>query len=220
MSFFDIFKRKPKPKPCKVTVEVMGSTYEVTAEGKKLSDADRERIAKRRQERKEKERLLDLRDKWMAIGMAFAAYRQLMDTPETSYPDDRICNQLREAHAELLRITKEADFGECLQLAVNDYRKMNKRKPTEEQMRFATHPEEFSPEDMIGGKWLAYLIGYRDYWEGQIGQLKRKSAVANRRRYLIEKIDALIEKASSLQLDKAAEQLREYKRYNERMLPE
>lgn len=220
MSFFDIFRRKPKPKPCKVTAHVTGSTYEVTAEGKKLSDADRERIAKRRQERKEKERLLDLRDKWMAIGTAFAAYRQFMDTPETSYPDDRTCELLRESHAEMLRITKEADFDECLQLAVKDYRKMNKRKPTEEQMRFATHPEEFSPEDMIGGKWLAYLNGYRDYWEGQIEQLKRKSAVANRRRYLIEKIDALIEKASSLQLDKAAEQLREYKRYNERMLPE
>ena len=45
-----------------------------------------------------------------------------------------------------------------------------------------------------------------------------KERMANRRRYLLDHLDALIDKASSLSLDEAAGQLREYKRYNERML--
>ena len=40
MSIFNIFKRKPKPK--NVTFEVLGNTYEVTLEGKQLSDEEKE----------------------------------------------------------------------------------------------------------------------------------------------------------------------------------
>ncbi len=61
-------------------------------------------------------------------------------------------------------------------------------------------------------------MGYHDYREGQIAQLERKCAMANRRRYQLEHLDALINKAKSLSLDEAAEQLREYKRHNERLL--
>ena len=218
MSILDIFKRKTKPK--KVTIEVMGNIYEATLEGKQLSDADKERIAKRRQERKEKARRVDLSDKWMAIEMAFTAYRHFMDTSDTTYPDDRTSERLREAHTEMRSIAQDLDFAECLRLATDDYSRMNGEKPTEEQICFATQPEAFNPEEMIRNKWLTFANGYREYWEEQIGLLKRKSAVTNRRRYLTEHLDGLIEKASTLSLDEAVRKLQEYKRYNERMLAE
>ena len=73
---------------------------------------------------------------------------------------------------------------------------------------------------MIRSKWLTFANGYREYWEEQIGLLKRKSAVTNRRRYLLEHLDGLIEKASTLSLDEAVRNLQEYKRYNEQTLAE
>ena len=218
MSIFNIFKRKPKPK--NVTFEVLGNTYEVTLEGKQLSDEEKERMAKSRQERKEKERRIELRDKWMAIGMAFMAYRHFMESSDTIYPDDRTSERLREAHAEMRSIAQDPDFAECLQLATDDYSCMNGEKPTEEQICFATQPEEFNPEEMIRSKWLTFANGYREYWEEQIGLLKRKSAMTNRRRYLLEHLDGFIEKASTLSLDEAVRKLQEYKRYNEQILAE
>lgn len=218
MSISDIFNRKPKSK--KVTIEVMGNTYEATLERKELSDADKERMSKRKQERKEKERRFELRDKWMAIGMAFTAYRDFMGTSDTICPDDRTNERLKEANNEMLSITGDPDFEEGLRLAIDDYSSMNGEKPTEEQIRFVTQPEAFNPEDMIREKWLAFADNYREYWEGQIAALKRRSAVTNRRHYLLEHLDSLIEKASSLSLDEAVGKLQEYKRYNERMLSE
>lgn len=215
MSIFDIFKRN---KPKTVTVEVMGNTYVATPERKKLTDEDKERMAKRRQERKEKVRRMEQRDKWLAIHAGMAAYAQWEGIGSHTYPDERTAEALKHANAEMRQMKGDPDFDDCMKTAVTEYRKNHGKAPTAAQKRFAERPEDYDTERMVAEKWAAYIMGYRDYWEGQIAQLKRKSAVANRRRYLLDHLDALINKASSLSLDEAAGQLREYKRYNERML--
>lgn len=214
MSIFNIFKRKPE----KITIEVMGNTYEATKKENAPSEEERERMASRRQERDEKARRMELRSKWMAISTAFSAYRHFIDTPEASYPDDHICTLLKDSNAEMQRLVKDADFEECIALATDDYTRMNGEKPSDGQIRFATAPDVFNTDEMIRDKWLAYISGYRDYWEEQIGSLKRKNAVINRRKYLLEQIDTLLNKVSSLSLGDAAESLREYRKYNEQML--
>ncbi len=215
MSIFDIFKRK---KPETVKIEVMGNTVEATLERKEISDDDRERIAKHRQERKEKSRRMEQRDKWLAIHVAMAAYAQWEDVGCNTCPDEHTVEALKHANAEMRQLKGDPDFDGCMKTAVAEYRKSHGKAPTAAQKRFAEQPEDYDTEKMVAGKWAAYIMGYRDYWEGQIAQLKRKSAIANRRRYLLEHLDTLIDKASSLALDEAAELLQEYKRYNEQML--
>lgn len=217
MSIFNIFRKKPKPQPEGVAIEVMGKTYVATPR-EAPTDEQRRKAEQHRQERKEKARRMEQRDKWLAIHVAMAAYAQWESIGSDTYPDERIAETLKQANAEMRQLKGDPDFGDCMKTAVAEYRKNHGKAPTAAQKRFAEQPEDYDTEKMVVGKWAAYIMGYRDYWEGQIAQLKRKSAIANRRRYLLEHLDALIDKASSLALDEAAEQLREYKQYNEQML--
>lgn len=217
MSIFNIFRKKSKPQPEGVAIEVMGKTYVATPR-EAPTDEQRRKAEQRRQERKEKARRMEQRDKWLAIHAGMAAYAQWEGIGSDTYPDERTAEALKHANAEIRQLKGDPDFDDCMKTAVAEYRKSHGKAPTAAQKRFAEQPEDYDTERMVAEKWAAYIAGYRDYWEGQIAQLKRKSAVSNRRRYLLEHLDALIDKASSLSLDEAAEQLREYKRYNERML--
>ncbi len=217
MSIFNIFRKKSKPQPEGVAIEVMGKTYVATPR-EAPTDEQRRKAEQRRQERKEKARRMEQRDKWLAIHAGMAAYAQWEGIGSDTYPDERTAEALKHANAEIRQLKGDPDFDDCMKTAVAEYRKSHGKAPTAAQKRFAEQPEDYDTERMVAEKWAAYIAGYRDYWEGQIAQLKRKSAVSNRRRYLLEHLDALIDKASSLSLDEAAGQLKEYKRYNERML--
>ncbi len=217
MSIFDLFRKKPKPKPASIAIEVMGKTFVVTP-NEAPTEEQRRKAEEHRAQRKEKARRMELRGKWLAIYGAMGVYSQFDAIGDTHYPDERIIEALKQSNAEMRQMQGDPDFGECMKTAVAEYRKTQGRMPSAAQKRFAAQPEDYDTEKMIRSKWLAYLDGYRNYWERQIAQLKRKNAITNRRRYLLEHLDALIGKASSLSLDDTAEQLREYKHYNERML--
>ncbi len=217
MSIFDLFRKKPKPKPASIAIEVMGQTFVATPREAPTKE-QRRKAEEHRAQRKEKARRMELRDKWLAIYGAMAAYAQFDALGDTCYPDERIIEALKQSNAEMRQLQGDPDFDECMKTAVAEYRKTQGKMPSAALKRFATQPEDYDTEKMVAEKWNAYIMGYRNYWEGQIAQLKRKSAITNRRHYLLEHIDALIGKASSLSLDEAVAELQQYKAYNERML--
>ncbi len=214
MSIFDLFRKKPKPKPASIAIEVMGQTFVATPQ-EAPTEEQRRKAEEHRAQRKEKARRMELRDKWLAIYGAMGVYSQF---DATCYPDERIIEALKQSNAEMRQLQGDPDFDECMKTAVAEYRKTQGKMPSAAQKRFAAQPEDYDTEKMVAEKWNAYIMGYRNYWEGQIAQLKRKSAITNRRHYLLEHIDALIDKASSLSLDEAVAELQQYKAYNGQML--
>ena len=59
-----------------------------------------------------------------------------------------------------------------------------------------------------------YFLNYRDYWETAISSLKRPSAVVNRRKYLIEKIEEWKTFLKSQKIKKYDSILDEYSYFN------
>lgn len=170
-------------------------------------------IAEHRIQRREKERGMELRVKWLAIHAALAVYSNF--NTQTGQPDEAGCKQLEEAHAEVCALVGDKDFDKALKLAKEEYNKSHTGRITKDMLHFVTEPASFNVQKMIADKWNTYMLGYRDYWESQIAQLVRKHTIGNRGRYLVRCIEEnLLPKAHELGLADAAKALQEYRKYN------
>lgn len=212
MSIFDIFKRKKPTVKVEVTVVGQKIQADVNLSGKPTEE-ERQKAQAYRQRMAEKERQMELRDKWLALHVGMALYDDFVNNMD--YPDEKRYMDFARIHSELLALIGDKDFEEALAKAKKEYRASHGRVPTAEELRFVCHPSDFVPQKMWTEKWKAYIASYRDYWESQIGSLVRKNAIAKRRAYLVEQMETwLLPKARELCLAESERVLADYLAFN------
>ena len=61
----------------------------------------------------------------------------------------------------------------------------------------------------------SYFFGFKDYWEDAISGLKRKSAIINRRKYLVDLTNSFINLLTQRGITKYKQLLTEYQEFNQ-----
>ncbi len=80
--------------------------------------------------------------------------------------------------------------------------------------RYSTNPKAFDLPSIKLLLFDRYFLNYRNYWEKQISQLSRQSAIINRRKYLVEKCGEWKVFLISQRIKKYNTILDEYSRFN------
>lgn len=80
--------------------------------------------------------------------------------------------------------------------------------------RYSTNPKAFDLPSIKILLFDRYFLNYRNYWEKQISQLSRQSAIINRRKYLVEKCGEWKVFLISQRIKKYNTILDEYSRFN------
>ena len=84
--------------------------------------------------------------------------------------------------------------------------------------RYTSDVLSFNINAEITDNLIAGLCDYRAYWEAQISALKRKNAIINRRKYLIDQINELLSVIAEYQSTYCNKILLEYRNFNKQEL--
>ena len=117
--------------------------------------------------------------------------------------------KIHEDHRLILKSRREDYYQDAITKAIDDQPDITKWIGT-----YALNPKSFNLNDLKMEAFDKYFLNYRDYWETAISSLKRPSAVVNRRKYLIEKIEEWKTFLKSQKIKKYDSILDEYSYFN------
>lgn len=92
--------------------------------------------------------------------------------------------ELFKNHSLILKSRKKDYYQDAINQAIGKHPDITKWLGS-----YALDPKSFDLNNLKMEAFDKYFLNYRTYWETAISSLKRPSAVINRRKYLIEKIE-------------------------------
>lgn len=131
-------------------------------------------------------------------------------------------DKLEEVHQRILDSMKSDLFSDALNSAKQSvlYDEMTMGSPEEMKKReaifeqYAIHPDTFDVKKFKEGLYDTFFRDYRAYWENAILNLVRKSAIINRRKYLVERIDEFMQFLHEQDIQKFDKLLQDYRQFN------
>ena len=155
----------------------------------------------------------EFRELWLTVHVAMATMSVFN---ETDYPTESMIKEMENAKNDLLQIASERDYGKAIERAKEQFSE-NGYEMTDEIERFVLTPDQFDIRSSVIEKKERYFKKFPEYWENEIGKLKRKNAIANRRTYLIGEIERLLKEADGVSRE-TVERMKEYSEYNRKVL--
>lgn len=126
----------------------------------------------------------------------------------------RMILKFKEAHAELLKIVDDPLYEKILielykQPSIEDSCDYKNGRFVK---AYLSSPNTYNVDDISRYSFRKAAECYREYWEDRIMDLTRKSAIRERRKYLIEQIDELL--YHTTEYPEITKILQEYKAFN------
>lgn len=131
-------------------------------------------------------------------------------------------DKLKEVHQRILDSMYSDLFPDALKSAKQSvlYDEMTMGTPEEMEKRkvlfeqYAIHPDTFDMKKFKEGLYDTFFRDYRAYWEKAISNLVRKSAIINRRKYLVERIEEFMQFLHEQDIQKFDKLLQDYRQFN------